>query len=424
MAARNYEKLSSEISERIKCDIENNTRPQFAAKGSLAVRRNPLYDRESIWRPAYVRDVDKIMHSPYYNRYTDKTQVFSFYKHDDITRRALHVQLVSRIARSIGSVLNLNLDLIEAIALGHDIGHTPFGHAGERYLSEVYHAETGRYFNHNVHSVRVLDGIFPLNLTLDTLDGIITHNGEFEMHEYYPKEMPDFDAFDKMVESCYVDQKNIEHIIPSTLEGCVVRVCDIIAYLGKDRQDAKRAKLLESDTDLGDAGIGTINAEIINNLMVNIIEHSYGKPYIMLDSDHYMGLKNAKRINYEQIYRRESVTRVLDETVKPMIQRLYYKLLSDLKAGVKTSPIFEHHVDFVSGNHYAAQMPYIETEPNQIVVDYIASMTDDYCTELYRYLFPDSNLEIKYHGYFEHLEGSIDELYDNMLAQYNIFGQN
>jgi len=424
LAARNYEKLSPEISERIKQDIENNTRPGFAAKGAEAVRRNPLYDRESIWRPAYVRDVDKIMHSPYYNRYTDKTQVFSFYKHDDITRRALHVQLVSRIARSIGSVLNLNLDLIEAIALGHDIGHTPFGHAGERYLSEVYHAETGRYFNHNVHSVRVLDGIFPLNITLDTLDGIISHNGEFEMHEYYPSTMPDFEAFDKMVESCYVDEKNILQMVPSTLEGCVVRVCDIIAYLGKDRQDAKRAKLIDSDTELGDAGIGTINAEIINNLMVNIIEKSYGNPYIMMDAEHYTGLKNAKRVNYEQIYRRESVARVLDETVKPMIQRLYYKLLSDLKAGVKSSPIFEHHVDFVSGNHYAAPMPYIETEPNQIVVDYIASMTDDYCTELYKYLFPDSNLEIKYHGYFEHLEGSIDELYDNMLAQDNIFGQN
>ena len=181
--ARNYEKLSKELSERIKNDIDAGTRPNFAARGSCALRRNPDFDKESIWRPAYVRDVDKIMHSPYYNRYTDKTQVFSFFKHDDITRRALHVQLVSRIARSIGQVLNLNLDLIEAIALGHDIGHTPFGHAGERYLSEVYHAETGRYFNHNVHSVRVLDGIFPLNTTLDTLDGIITHNGEFEMHE-------------------------------------------------------------------------------------------------------------------------------------------------------------------------------------------------------------------------------------------------
>jgi len=404
MKSRNYEKLSAEMSERIRFDIENNSRPAFAAVGARAVRRNPNYDRESIWRPAYVRDVDKIMHSPYYNRYTDKTQVFSFYKNDDITRRALHVQLVSRIARSIGSVLNLNLDLIEAIALGHDIGHTPFGHAGEKYLSEVYHAETGRFFNHNVHSVRVLDGIFPLNITLDTLDGIITHNGEFEMHEYYPKAMPDFDTFDKMVESCYVDESNIVKIIPSTLEGCVVRVCDIIAYLGKDRQDAKRAKLLESDTALGDAGIGTINAEIINNLMVNIIENSYGKPYIKMDEEHYLGMKNAKRVNYEQIYRRDNLTRVLDDSVRPMIHKLYYKLLADLREGKRHSPIFEHHVDFVTANHYAAEAPYIETEPNQIVVDYIASMTDDYCAELFKYLFPDSSIDIKYHGYFEKLE--------------------
>ncbi len=399
----NYEKLSTEISERIREDIEKGTRPNFAAKGSKAQRRNPNFDKESVWRPAYVRDVDKIMHSPYYNRYTDKTQVFSFYKNDDITRRALHVQLVSRIARSIGSVLNLNLDLIEAIALGHDIGHTPFGHAGERYISEVFHAECGRYFNHNVHSVRVLDGIFPLNITLDTLDGIITHNGEFEMHEYYPSVMESFDAFDKMVESCYVDEKNIEKIVPSTLEGCVVRVSDIIAYLGKDRQDATRAKLTPSDYSLGDAGIGTINAEIINNLEVNIIENSYGKPYIMLDKEHYLGLKEAKKINYQQIYGIEKVTNVLDNTVKPMMQNMYIKLLSDLKAGNKSSPIFKHHIDFVQGNHYAAKTPYIETEPCQIVVDYMASMTDDYCTELYEYLFPNSNIHIKYHGYFEDL---------------------
>lgn len=403
MKARNYEKLSSEITERIKQDINDGTRPNFAAKGSEAQRRNPNFDRESVWRPAYVRDVDKIMHSPYYNRYTDKTQVFSFYKNDDITRRALHVQLVSRIARSIGSVLNLNLDLIEAISLGHDIGHTPFGHAGERYISEVYHAECGRYFNHNVHSVRVLDGIFPLNITLDTLDGIISHNGEFEMHEYYPSKMESFEAFDKMVESCYVDEKNIERIVPSTLEGCVVRVCDMIAYLGKDRQDAARAKLTPSDTHLPDASIGTINAEIINNLEVNIIEHSYGKPYIMMDEEHFLGLKEVKRVNYEEIYKTEKITKVLDNTVKPMMQKMYKKLLCDLKEGNKSSPIFKHHIDFVTGNHYAAQTPYIETEPNQIVVDYMASMTDDYCAELYEFMFPDSKIHIEYHGYFEDL---------------------
>ena len=399
----NYEKLSPELTERIREDIANNTRPNFAADGSKAQRRNQLYDRESVWRPAYVRDVDKIMHSPYYNRYTDKTQVFSFYKNDDITRRALHVQLVSRIARSIGSVLNLNLDLIEAIALGHDIGHTPFGHAGERYLNEVYNEQTGRFFNHNVHSVRVLDGIFPLNITLDTLDGIITHNGEFEMHEYRPSEMNDFAAFDKMVEDCYLDEANNRKIIPSTLEGCVVRVCDIIAYLGKDRQDASRAKLIDSDTSLGDDGIGTINAEIINNLEVNIIENSYGKPFIMMDAEHFQGMRAAKRANYDLIYKVDRVTKVLDEQVKPIMQKMYYKLLSDLKNGVKSSPVFKHHIDFVSGNHYAAKMPYIETEPNQIVVDYMASMTDDYCAELYKYLFPKNNVELRYHGYFEDL---------------------
>lgn len=399
----NYEKLSPELSERIKEDLSNNTRPNFAAKSNLAVRRNPLLDKESVWRQAYARDVDKIMHSPYYNRYTDKTQVFSFYKNDDITRRALHVQLVSRIARSIGNVLNLNLDLIEAIALGHDIGHTPFGHAGERYISEVYHSETGRYFNHNVHSVRVLDGIFPHNITLDTLDGIITHNGEFEMNEYRPSVMDDFASFDKMVESCYVDESNITRIVPSTLEGCVVRVCDIIAYLGKDRQDATRAKLTTEDSSLLDAGIGTINAEIINNLVVNIIENSYGKPYIMLDAEHYEGMRTVKRRNYEQIYRIEKVVRVLDETVKPMMQNLYNKLLSDLKAGDKSSPIFKHHIDFVMNNHYSSGASYLETEYNQIIVDYMASMTDSYCLELYEFLFPKSNLKIEYHGYFEDL---------------------
>ena len=404
MPKPNYEKLSPEITERIKYDREHGCMPPFAKDGASAIRRNPAYDKQSVWRPAYVRDVDKIMHSPYYNRYTDKTQVFSFYKNDDITRRALHVQLVSRIARSIGAVLNLNLDLIEAIALGHDIGHTPFGHAGEHYISEVYHAETGRYFNHNVHSVRVLDGIFPLNITLDTLDGIIAHNGELEMREYYPKPMPDFATFDRTVESCYVDESSIKHLVPSTLEGCVVRISDIIAYLGKDRQDAIRAKHLEDDSVIDGSAIGRINAEIINNLEVNIIEHSYGKPYIMLDEEHYMGLVEAKRVNYEQIYKTDNVSRVLDETVKPMMQKLYYKLLSDLREGRKNSPIYKHHVDFVSSNHYAAPMPYIETEPNQIVVDYLASMTDDYCAELYEFLFPESELKIKYRGYFEKVE--------------------
>ncbi len=401
----NYEKLSREVADRIAYDRAMGTKPSFAAVGSSAVRRNPLYDKESVWRPAYARDVDKIMHSPFYNRYTDKTQVFSFYKNDDISRRALHVQLVSRIARSIGGVLGLNLDLIEAIALGHDIGHTPFGHAGEKYLSESYQARTGRFFNHNIHSVRVLDGIFPLNITLDTLDGIASHNGELELGEYRPRDLSGFDEFDRIIEDCYVDEKNILSLIPSTLEGCVVRVCDIIAYLGKDRQDALRARMIDTDC-VPENGIGTINAEIINNLVVNIIENSYGHPYIRLDDEHFEGLKKLKRENYEQIYKQEKLLHVLDGTVRPVMTKLYDKLYFDLTHGIKSSPIFSHHLDFVGAlsSHYAGgDHAYAEEEPNQIVVDYIASMTDDYCTELYEYLFPDSEVKFKYHGYFEDL---------------------
>jgi dGTPase len=114
-----------------------------------------------------------------------------------------------------------------------------------------------------------------------------------------------------------------------------------------------------------------------------------------------MGMKNAKRTNYQQIYLRDQVSSVIDGTVKPMMQEMYTKLLRDLKDGNKSSPIFTHHVDFVMNNHYAPNTPYMETEPNQIVVDYMASMTDDYCADLYSYLFPKSNIEIQYKGYFD-----------------------
>ena len=155
-----YNKLSEDLLLKIQLDRVNGIINPYRCENNSVIRRNNDRDIQNLWRPSFVRDIEKIMHLPFYNRYADKTQVFSFYHNDDITRRALHVQLVSKIARNIGSVLGLNLDLIEAIALGHDIGHTPFGHAGERFLSELLNKETGRYFNHNVHSVRVLDNMF------------------------------------------------------------------------------------------------------------------------------------------------------------------------------------------------------------------------------------------------------------------------
>lgn len=396
----NYQSLSAELTEQVLTDRKNGTLPMVGFDETDTIRRNNQRDKANVIRTAFVRDIDKIMHCPYYNRYADKTQVFSFYKNDDITRRGLHVQLVSRIARTIGKALNLNLDLIEAIALGHDIGHTPFGHAGERFLDELLFEHTGRHFSHNIHSVRVLDSIYPYNISLQTLNGIAAHDGEMELSEYYPKALDDFETFDAQIEACYIDKYNVKKLVPATLEGCVMRISDIIAYLGKDRQDAEKAQLLKNK-DFEPGAIGTYNAEIINNLIVNIIENSYGKPYIRMDEAHFEALKKAKSDNYMLIYKNDSVNDVLQNTVKPMMSDVYKKLLDDLIKGNLASPIFSHHIDCVNSAHYARSIPYESTEPNQIVTDYIASMTDDYFIDLYEYLFPDSDKKITYKGYFD-----------------------
>ena len=388
-----YESLSKETQEKIKENTDINR-----ADIPAPVRRNTDHDKSNLWRPAYVRDVEKILHSPYYNRYADKTQVFSFYKNDDISRRGFHVQLVSRIARNIGRLLGLNLDLIEAIALGHDIGHTPFGHAGERFLNELYHENTGRYFNHNVHSVRVLDGIFNLNLTLQTLDGILCHNGEFECKEYRPAPLDNFDDFDKKVEECYVDQSAIKRLVPSTLEACVVRVCDMIAYLGKDRQDAVKARLIEDESIFDSSPIGSFNAAIINNLIVNIVENSVGKDYIRLDDVHFDALRSGKYENYEKIYNDGAVADKYDTIIRPMFARVYNALLDMLVKEDTNSVIYRHHIDFVNSRRRDAE--YLLTEKNQIAVDYIASMTDDYFIDLYEFLF-GTDCGIEYKSYFD-----------------------
>lgn len=390
MAKGDYLKLSDDIQKRI--------REKYNINEENALRRDNTRDKASLQRTSHVRDVEKILHHPFYNRYADKTQVFSFYKNDDITRRALHVQLVSRIARNIGRYLGLDLDLIEAIALGHDIGHTPFGHVGERMLNEEYHAHTGRYFNHNVHSVRVLDKIFNLNISLPTLHGILCHNGELELKEYRPSKIESFEEFDALVERCYVNSENVKKLIPSTLEGCVVRVSDIIAYIGKDRQDAERAGFT-----LG--GDGSYNSIIINNLVVNIIENSFDKDFIQMDDEYFNQLRQAKRDNMDRIYMADDVNTQYKEYLSPMFKRLYERLLYDLEKGNTDSVIYRHHVKYINKRrtYYGAGDYEAENTKNDIVSDFIASMTDDYFIDLCAFLFPDAPT-IKYIGYFDNFK--------------------
>ena len=140
---------------------------KYACKSEQGIKLNK--ENEDI-RPIFFRDIDKIIHSQAYTRYIDKTQVFSFVNNDHITHRVLHVQLVSKIARTIGRALELNEDLIEAIALGHDVGHTPFGHSGEKFLDDIARKENIGFFCHNAQSVKMLKDIENLNITVQTLD--------------------------------------------------------------------------------------------------------------------------------------------------------------------------------------------------------------------------------------------------------------
>ncbi|MBR5371423.1 MAG: HD domain-containing protein [Oscillospiraceae bacterium] len=399
-----YDDLPQELQARILADRKAGWVNPYRTDDSSVIRREERQsDQPKIYRMPFSKDADKILNSLFYSRYADKTQVFSFYRNDDLSRRALHVQLVSRIARNIGAVLGLNADLIEAIAIGHDMGHTPFGHAGERALHALFHARTGRCFRHNLHSVRVLDAMIPYNISMQTLDGILCHNGELPLAEYTPRPLSGFAAFDQRTEECTLDENGDKKLIPMTLEGCLVRICDMLAYLGKDRQDAIRAKLIPSEDIFSQTVVGRANAEVINNLEVNLIQESYGKPYLRLDDAHFEALKTLKKENYEQIYLRESVQQQVQSSIVPMMEQLYERIRADAAAHTKDSCLYRHHILPVMEKQkwYPTDVPYADTDPDQLTVDFIAAMTDDYFVDYYNYLFPKSAYRIQYHSYFE-----------------------
>lgn len=402
----NYRSVSQEIQDNMWQDTKEHWVNPYAFRDEDVVRRYQGHDKPRLWRPVFVSDTEKIMHNTYYNRYSDKTQVFSLYQNDDISRRGFHVQLVSRVARNIGAALKLNVDLIEAISLGHDLGHTPFGHDGERILSELLQEHTGRFFHHNVHSVRILDQLICRNISLQTLDGILCHNGEMEQQEYRPVPLQGFKELNERVENCYQDKEAVRRQIPSTLEACVMRICDIIAYLGKDRQDAQRIGMVsEQDERFSQLAIGNSNAEIINNMTVDIIENSYRKDHLSMSPEVYEALCLGKKENGEFIYQDENMARVFREQIRPMFHAIYEELLKQAKDRNRDSVLYRHHMGYIAENNrhssYFDLAEYMESEPNQIVVDYMASMTDDYLIQLYHYLFPKGTYHVDYVGYFD-----------------------
>ena len=382
--------LSDELIERMSDDRARGWKNPYRTSDEDSVRREERpADRSSIWRPAFVRDVEKILHMPAYNRYAGKTQVFSFRSNDDLSRRGLHVQLVARIARDIGYALGLNCDLIEAIGLGHDLGHTPFGHAGERCLNDVFHGRTGRWFFHNVHSVRVLDKLYGRNISLQTLDGALCHNGEYEQRVFELSGLSSFGEFDRVVDECVSGGGAvIGHLRPMTLEGCVVRISDIIAYVGRDRQDAIEAGLLTGDAFEDGLG-GAYNSWILTHASADIIEHSYGKDRIEMSEELFAEIRRAKAENYAKIYRSSGIEGERAEVLARAFELMYERCLEDLHKRDESSFIFRHHITRIEEQlaHYGRTYDW-QSDPEQTVVDYIASMTDGYFAELASKFFP------------------------------------
>ncbi|MBC8208231.1 MAG: HD domain-containing protein [Desulfobulbaceae bacterium] len=355
----------------------------WAALSSLALRRRT--EPRTEYRQAYALDADRILHSHAYIRYIDKTQVFSLINNDHITHRVLHVQLVSRIGRTIGRFLHLNEDLIEAIALGHDTGHPPFGHDGETILSRLCLSHGLPPFQHNVHSVKLLDQIERKgrgwNLSLQTLDGILSHDGEIHSNHISPVTVKDFAQFNDKLTAKQNDPSH--QIYPATMEGCVVRMADTIAYIGRDIEDAITLGLIKrSDIpNFSQKTLGNTNGTIVYNLVTDLINNSQSSensssqqplhPHIGFSEKVAEALRKLKQFNYQSIYLHPRT-----REHQPLITECYQQLFSYYTKQLQTGqPQLPDEINLMTN---MAESSLTNQSPASMACDFIAGMTDDF----------------------------------------------
>lgn len=356
-------------------DREQDQLSPYACLSRRAIRKRSDEEVEKGHRQSFSVDADRILHSLAYSRYIDKTQVFYLLKNDHVTHRVLHVQLVSKIARTIGRLLRLNEDLIEAISLGHDIGHTPFGHDGERFLSGLCESHGIGRFLHSVQSVRFLETIERKgkgwNLTLQVLDGIFCHDGEVHSQVLKPDSEKDFERFEAQMQKKEEDPS--QDCWPMTLEGCVVRMADTISYIGRDIEDAIRLGLIARG-DIPEPCIKTLgntNGTIVYRLVEDLVSTSLEKPHVELSPEVGEALKALKDFNHDHIYRNPLVKQQTHK-VKLMFELLFDQYLHDLAEGNGASDVFKEFLDGMAD-------AYRERTPHAVIVrDFIAGMTDDY----------------------------------------------
>ena len=347
----------------------------LATRNSQGIRRLPDERHDSSYRQAFSVDVDRILHSLAYARYIDKTQVFYLVRNDHITHRVLHVQLVSKIARTIGRFLGLNEDLIEGIALGHDIGHAPFGHDGERFLSEVCQKNGIGPFHHNLQSVQFLEKVERKgkgwNLCLQTIDGILCHDGEMHSERLLPATGKTFAELDAQIAAKRIDPQTA--LVPMTLEGCLVRMADTVSYVGRDIEDAIRLGLIQR-SDLPSKAVGVLgdtNGTIVYNLVTDIIRCSYKKPYVAFSPQVSDALIRLKAFNLEYIYLNPQIKQHTIR-IKRLFELLFEKYLTDIQNQRKSSVIFRQFLKDMTQDYIQ------QHRPAEIVRDFISGMTDQY----------------------------------------------
>ncbi|MBA3722429.1 MAG: HD domain-containing protein [Parachlamydiaceae bacterium] len=324
----------------------------------------PQYDH----RMPYKRDVDRILHSKAFSRYVDKTQVVYLVDNDHITHRSLHVQLVSSFARGIAEILRLNLDLVEAIALGHDVGHPPFGHEGEGYLSALSIEYDNGPFLHALQSCRLFTEIEPLHLGLAVYDGFLCHDGGMGGNLLMP-------TFGKTWDMHAKDKKQKKgnpefNPIPGSLEGCLVKLCDTMSYVGRDIEDAICLGILTRN-EIPTTILGNSNREILSHLAADVIRNSYNKDYIAISEESFEALRTLRRFNFKQIYTHPKL-KVESSKIKHSYRIMFEWLLSDLKSNLKKSYIWTNYL------HKRSQIYLTDTSHVQMVIDYLSGMTDSF----------------------------------------------
>ncbi|WP_173475026.1 deoxyguanosinetriphosphate triphosphohydrolase family protein [Fibrobacter succinogenes] len=367
---------------------------EYACKSTDAVRFREMQDDV---RPNFSRDADKIIHSYCYSRYIDKTQAFYLVENDHITHRVLHVQLVSKIARTIGRFLNLNEDLIEAISLGHDVGHTPFGHDGERIVSNFLQDCGEGIFEHNVQSFRLFHDLEAygkgLNLTAQVLDGIICHNGEVLENEYGCNRSKTPEKLLEEYKNSLSGTLKSKEMVPMTLEGCVMRISDVIAYVGRDVKDALILKLIKPEdvpkeiTEI----LGDDNEKIVNTLITDLVNNSIDKDSLSFSSDVFNALDQLKKWNYDNIYTNPKKSSQ-DEKIRTMFRAVFETCLDELRTGVKKATGINHWYEKMSEKYKDTNsLP-------RVVADYVSGMTDDYLMNVYKEIVIPKSFGISFEG--------------------------